>query len=83
MLKALGADAVGMSTVHEAIVLNAMGCRVAGVSLISNLAAGISTTPLSHDEVIAAGKAAESRFLRLLEGFCASSTDPLADPGTP
>ncbi|MBI5849460.1 MAG: purine-nucleoside phosphorylase [Planctomycetes bacterium] len=83
MLRALGADAVGMSTVHEAIALNAMGCRVAGVSLISNLAAGISKAPLSHDEVIAAGKAAEGRFLRVLEGFCASSTGPLADLETP
>ncbi|MFO1051673.1 MAG: purine-nucleoside phosphorylase [Planctomycetota bacterium] len=75
MLRTLGADAVGMSTVHEAIALNAMGAKVAGVSLISNLAAGISEQPLSHAEVIAAGKAAESRFLGLLRGFCASLRD--------
>lgn len=71
MLKVLGAHAVGMSTVHEAIALNAMGARLAGISLISNLAAGISPTPLAHAEVIAAGRAAEARFLALLEGFCA------------
>ena len=65
-----GADAVGMSTVVEAMALHAMGARVAGVSLISNLASGIADTPLSHDEVIAAGAAAADRFGRLLRGFC-------------
>jgi purine-nucleoside phosphorylase len=69
MLGRLGASAAGMSTVLEATALNAMGARVAGVSLISNLAAGISKTPLSHDEVIAAGQAAASRLTALLENF--------------
>ena len=44
--------------------------EVAGVSLISNLAAGISEQPLSHDEVIEAGRAAEGRLSALLRGFC-------------
>ncbi len=52
MLERLGADAVGMSTVPETIVARAIGMRVAGVSCITNLACGISTTPLSHDEVL-------------------------------
>ena len=51
-LKALGADAVGMSTVPEAIAASHCGMRIAAVSCISNLAAGISQTPLSGDEVI-------------------------------
>lgn len=72
MLKRLGADAVGMSTVHEAIALHAMGARVAGLSLISNLAAGIADSPLSHDEVIAAGKSAEAALTALVTRFCQS-----------
>jgi purine-nucleoside phosphorylase len=70
MLKTLGADAVGMSTVHEAIALNAMGAEVAGLSLITNLAAGISDTPLSHDEVVAAGKQAATSLTSLVTDFC-------------
>jgi purine-nucleoside phosphorylase len=71
MLSRLGADAVGMSTVHEAIALNAMGARLCGISLISNLAAGIADTPLSHAEVIAAGRQAEARLTALVASFCA------------
>ena len=70
MLRTLGADAVGMSTVHEAMALNAMGARVAAVSLVSNHAAGITDAPLSHDEVIATGAAAAQRFSDLLAGLC-------------
>jgi purine-nucleoside phosphorylase len=51
MAKRLGADLVGMSTVPEAIALRHMGADVVAISLVTNLAAGISTTPLSHDEV--------------------------------
>lgn len=47
----MGADAVGMSTVPEAMIANALGMRVHAISLISNLAAGISNSPLSHEEV--------------------------------
>jgi purine-nucleoside phosphorylase len=78
MLRGLGASAVGMSTVHEAIALNAMGARIAGVSLISNLAAGLGTGPLDHREVIAAGAAAEGRLTALVRALCGSlSRDPL------
>jgi purine-nucleoside phosphorylase len=70
MLKTLGADAVGMSTVHEAIALNAMGVEIAGLSLITNLAAGISPTPLAHDEVVAAGAAAAKELEVLVAEFC-------------
>lgn len=70
MLKTLGADAVGMSTVHEAIALNAMGTRIAGLSLVSNLAAGIADSPLSHGEVIAAGAQAAAGLCALVAEFC-------------
>lgn len=70
MLKALGADAVGMSTVHEAIALNAMGAELVGLSLVTNLAAGISPTPLAHDEVVAAGKQAAAALTALVTTFC-------------
>lgn len=70
MLKTLGADAVGMSTVHEAIALNAMGAQVAGLSLVSNLAAGLSDQPLAHDEVVAAGKQAATVLEELVAAFC-------------
>jgi len=68
MISKLGADAVGMSTVHEVIVARASGVRVLGVSLISNLAAGLSPEPLHHEEVVAAGREARPRFERLLRG---------------
>jgi purine-nucleoside phosphorylase len=74
MLAAMGVDAVGMSTVPEAIALNAMAARIAGLSLISNLAAGISAGPLSHAEVLAAGRAAQARVTKLLVAFCTAAT---------
>jgi len=66
MLAGLGADAVGMSTVPEAIAARHMGVRLAGISCITNLAAGISARPLSHEEVTEAGARANSDFVRLL-----------------
>jgi purine-nucleoside phosphorylase len=56
--------------VPEAIALNGMGARVSGLSLISNLAAGVGDSPLSHDEVLAAGRAAQARLTKLLVAFC-------------
>jgi purine-nucleoside phosphorylase len=70
MLKSLGADAVGMSTVHEAMALNAMGAGVAGLSLVTNLAAGIADQVLSHDEVVAAGASAAATLTALVTEFC-------------
>jgi len=61
----LGADLVGMSTVLEAIAARAEGCEVLGLSLVSNLAAGLADH-LDHEEVLAAGKAAASRMGALL-----------------
>jgi len=66
MLRKLGADLVGMSTVHETIAARAAGAEVLGVSLVTNLAAGITGQPLSHDEVLAAGAASAGRMGILL-----------------
>jgi len=65
----LGADAVGMSTVPEAIVARQCGLRVAGLSCITNLAAGRSKEKLSHQEVLEAGEAAKPIASKLLEQF--------------
>lgn len=66
MLGILGADAVGMSTVCEAIAANHMGIKICGISCICNLAAGISPTPLTHEEVQQAGKDAAPSFEKLV-----------------
>jgi purine-nucleoside phosphorylase len=66
MLRMLGADLVGMSTVHETIAARAAGAEVLGVSLVTNLAAGITGEPLSHAEVLAAGAASATRIGSLL-----------------
>lgn len=68
MLARLGADAVGMSTVPETLVARARGVRVLGVSCITNLAAGLSGHPLSHQEVMEVGNAVRERLARLVAG---------------
>lgn len=67
MYAKLGIDAVGMSTVHEATYAAAAGLEVAAISTITNLAAGISPTKLSHDEVIETSNLVENKFERLVK----------------
>jgi purine-nucleoside phosphorylase len=66
MLRTAGADLVGMSTALEAIAARHLGAAVLGLSLVTNLAAGVSPTPLDHAEVLAAGEEAVPRLGRLL-----------------
>jgi purine-nucleoside phosphorylase len=65
--RTLGATLVGMSTVPETIVARHMGLEVLGISCVTNLAAGLGATPLSHEEVFAAGRQVEHRLARLFE----------------
>ena len=71
MLHALGADAVGMSTVLEAIAARWAGLEVAGISLVTNAGAGYSGQPLAHEEVLAAGAEAGPRLARVIRRFVA------------
>ncbi|GAB20952.1 purine nucleoside phosphorylase [Gordonia polyisoprenivorans NBRC 16320 = JCM 10675] len=66
MLRTLGADLVGMSTVHETIAARAAGLEVLGVSLVTNLAAGITGEPLDHAEVLDVGRASAAHMGELL-----------------
>jgi purine-nucleoside phosphorylase len=67
--RTLGADAVGMSTVPEAIVARQMGIEVLGISCISNMAAGVLPQPLDHDEVMKTTRRVRREFSALLEGI--------------
>ncbi|MER2092576.1 MAG: purine-nucleoside phosphorylase [Saccharopolyspora rectivirgula] len=69
MLRTLGVDLVGMSTVLEAIAARAAGAEVFGVSLVTNLAAGLTSEPLNHQEVLEAGRASASRMGKLLRSL--------------
>ena len=66
MVRASGGTLVGMSTTQEAIAAREAGLEVLGVSLVTNLAAGMTGEPLSHEEVLAAGNAAAERMGALL-----------------
>ena len=76
MAKILGGDLVGMSTTLEAIAARQSGMEVLGISLVTNLAAGISDQPLSHDEVLEAGQAAAERCGHLLAAIVAKIAIP-------
>jgi purine-nucleoside phosphorylase len=69
MLRKLGGDAVGMSTVPEVIVAIHSGMKVLGMSCITNMAAGILDQPLSHDEVMETAELVKSKFLSLVKGI--------------
>jgi purine-nucleoside phosphorylase len=76
MAKILGGDLVGMSTALEAIAARQCGLEVLGISLVTNLAAGIGDQPLSHEEVLEAGQAAAERCGRLLSAVVAKIEVP-------
>jgi len=71
MLRVLGADAVGMSTVPEAIAARHMGLEVLGISCITNMAAGVLDQPLVHEEVLETAKRVRGSFIALLEQIVA------------
>ena len=81
MLRALGADLVGMSTVLEVIAANHIGMRCLCFSLVTNLGAGVSGKALDHAEVMAAGKEAEPQIQQLISKLIAS--DELYAPSHP
>ncbi len=72
MLKTLGADAVGMSTVPEILSARQLGMKTAAISLISNLATGISQLKLSHNEVTETANRIEEKFVLLMKAILTS-----------
>ena len=83
MAKALGGSMVGMSTVPEATAARHMGAQVLGISLCTNLAAGISEVPLSHTEVIETAAAASERFSALFDELAPDAVALLYPPARP
>jgi purine-nucleoside phosphorylase len=68
-LRTMGADMVGMSTVPEVIMANSLGMKVLGLSMITNMAAGMSAKPLSHQDVIETSKKASAKFSALVKAI--------------
>jgi purine-nucleoside phosphorylase len=69
MLRGLGADAVGMSTVPEVLVARALGIRVAGIRAITNAASGVTASAVSHSEVLDVGRQIAAKFESLVTEF--------------
>ncbi|MGH9961468.1 MAG: purine-nucleoside phosphorylase, partial [Pyrinomonadaceae bacterium] len=69
MFRSFGADAIGMSTVPEAIVARHCGMDVLGISCITNMAAGISDEPINHNEVMETANRVKATFAQLLRGI--------------
>jgi purine-nucleoside phosphorylase len=82
MLRTMGADAVGMSTVYEVIALRHVGVRVAAISCITNMAAGMTATALDHAEVEATANEVKDEFVKLLTGWIESIGAANWDHGT-
>ncbi len=76
MLQRMGPDAVGMSTIPELLAARALGMEVLGISCITNLAAGLGGTVLSHDEVLAVGAGATTRLGAILRGLIPRIAEP-------
>jgi purine-nucleoside phosphorylase len=70
-VRMIGADAIGMSTVPEAIVARHMGIEVLGISCITNLAAGVLPQPLNHEEVLETARQVRGQFIGLLQAIIA------------
>lgn len=75
MLRTIGGDLVGMSTVPEVIVARSYGAQVLGISTVTNLAAGMSGRPLDHSEVVQTGASIHGRMAALLAGLVEQLTD--------
>ena len=67
MARTIGADAVGMSSVPEAIIANQAGCEIIGISFLSNMAAGVLDKPLTGEEVTEASKLIQNDFARVVD----------------
>jgi purine-nucleoside phosphorylase len=76
MLRRMGADVVGMSTVFEVIAAVDAGVRVAGLSVVANPAAGLTTAPLLHSDVTREVDKAAGRFAEVLRGFLQAGAAP-------
>jgi purine-nucleoside phosphorylase len=78
--RTLGADLVGMSTVHEVIIARHMGVEVLGLSLVTNMAAGVLDQVIHHEEVMEAGLRAEAQFTSLVKALVPQVAVEIAKP---